>query len=788
MGGNQIAEMAHSFVRAKSPGGKARTLVVGGGDGTLGSAASAVAGTDVVLGVLPLGTLNHFARDFGLSNDLGAAMDIIAAGHVEQIDVAEVNGRIFLNNSSIGIYPFLVAERTAEQRRLGVGKLAALGPALVRTLRASSWKRVRISIDDGPQQRSLCVFVGNNFYDLNALGHRSSLTSGELCVYVVKPLSGLRLALLPFKAALGLIDPVRDVELFRVQSLEVNARRRHLRIAMDGETVEAIPPLLYRIRPRSLRVLAPPLKTMPLKGSLQTHVVPANCNGVGSMRRLANSLLLSIRKAIQRNPGIQRRIASHPRFWGWLGKRFSSEPFGLRLTVGAALASACLFFFLSVVQDLIANEAVVLADLRLLSLVQMYRMPGLNKVMLFLTYLGNWQVVTAGASLLVLYLALMRRWLWMLALFVSIGGGEILVQLGKVGFGRHRPDLVNALIPAQGPSFPSGHAFVAICFYGLVGWFAIDQVKTWKAKAAIAAMTIATVLAIGFSRIYLGVHWPSDVIASFGLGAAWLTATITFFSVARASAAGAIARPTGARSRVAGIGLVVAWTGIVGAFNYMHPFVDKSSPRNAPIELPEKTFPAAMFASTPRFSEDITGRPMEPINVILIGREADLETAFAQAGWEPTDRISFASSWRLLVAELRNQPPPRAPGLPTFWHGQPNQRGFQHVDPGGSVRERHHLHLWDTDFRVSGASVWLGTVHFDKEAKTNSGTGLLIHQVDADIDKERDALRAVLLRSKCAGKIDEAVVTEPMAGKNAIGNPFFTDGKAIVAFLDCREG
>jgi diacylglycerol kinase family enzyme len=269
--GGQIAEMAHSFVTAKSPGNKPKTLVVGGGDGTLGSAASAVVGTDVVLGVLPLGTLNHFARDLGLSNDLGAAMDTIAADHVEQIDVAEVNGQVFLNNSSIGIYPFLVAERTAEQKRLGLGKLAALGPALVRTLKASSWKRVRISIGNERSQKTLCVFVGNNFYDLRALGHRGSLTSDELCVYVVKPRSWLGLALLPFKAALGLIDPVRDVELFRVQTLEIKARRRHLRIAVDGETIEAIPPLRYRIRPNALRVLAP----VRLAGRPSASVPPA---------------------------------------------------------------------------------------------------------------------------------------------------------------------------------------------------------------------------------------------------------------------------------------------------------------------------------------------------------------------------------------------------------------------------------------------------------------------------------------------------------------------------------
>ena len=259
--GREIAEMARKFAVSKSRGKKSRTLVVGGGDGTLGSVASAITGTNVVLGVLPLGTLNHFARDIGLPNDLEAAMDVIAAGHVQKIDVAEVNGRVFLNNSSIGIYPFLVAERSAGQKRRGMGKLAALGPALLLTLKASSWQRVRISIDDkGREQRTLCVFVGNNFYDLSNLGHRGSLASGELCVYVVKRQSWCGLALLPFKAALGLIDPVRDVELFRVQSLEVNARRRHLRIAMDGETVEAILPLLYRIRPRSLRVLAPAVK------------------------------------------------------------------------------------------------------------------------------------------------------------------------------------------------------------------------------------------------------------------------------------------------------------------------------------------------------------------------------------------------------------------------------------------------------------------------------------------------------------------------------------------------
>ena len=87
-------------------------MVVGGGDGTLSAAASILAGTDTALGVLALGTLNHFARDLRIPLDLDGAIGVIAAGHHQTVDVGEVNGQVFINNSSIGIYPFFVAERS----------------------------------------------------------------------------------------------------------------------------------------------------------------------------------------------------------------------------------------------------------------------------------------------------------------------------------------------------------------------------------------------------------------------------------------------------------------------------------------------------------------------------------------------------------------------------------------------------------------------------------------------------------------------------------------------------
>ncbi|WP_244497803.1 diacylglycerol/lipid kinase family protein [Mesorhizobium sp. Root695] len=256
--GRQIGEIARGFVAERPRSGDRRVLVVGGGDGTLGSAASALAGTNVALGVLPLGTLNHFAKDLGLPIDLDAAMDAIAANNPVTVDVAEVNGRVFLNNSSIGIYPFFVAKRSAEQRRSGLGKLAAIGPALARTFRFASWQAVHIAAQgERKRLRTPCVFVGNNFYDVADLGRRKNLSSKELCVYVVKQQSWFGLVLIPLKVAFGLIDSARDVELYRTKTLEITSHRTTMLVSLDGEAVHMNMPLKFSIRPAALKVLSP---------------------------------------------------------------------------------------------------------------------------------------------------------------------------------------------------------------------------------------------------------------------------------------------------------------------------------------------------------------------------------------------------------------------------------------------------------------------------------------------------------------------------------------------------
>src|SRR4029079_14151203 len=121
-------------------------LVVGGGDGTISAAASALVGTDTRLGILPLGTLNHFARDLGIPTDLDEAAQLIARGHVRRVDVGEMNGRIFINNSAIGLYPLMVVDRDLQRRRLGRSKRVAMLVASLRTLARGQPPRLAVRI------------------------------------------------------------------------------------------------------------------------------------------------------------------------------------------------------------------------------------------------------------------------------------------------------------------------------------------------------------------------------------------------------------------------------------------------------------------------------------------------------------------------------------------------------------------------------------------------------------------------------------------------------------------
>ena len=235
-------------------------LVVGGGDGSISAAASALTGTKTLLGILPLGTLNHFARDLGIPTDLEEAAALIAARSVREVDVAEMNDRIFINNSAIGLYPLLVVDRDSQRRRLGRPKAVAMIVASIRTLVRFGHQRLTLTVNDSKAQVDTpLLFVGNNEYrtDLPAAGQRDSVEDGRLTVMVMRKKTRRGFIAATVRALINRSRPDDMVRLDDTQRLRVSSRKRMLAVSLDGEVVRAEPPLEYKIRPKALRVIAP---------------------------------------------------------------------------------------------------------------------------------------------------------------------------------------------------------------------------------------------------------------------------------------------------------------------------------------------------------------------------------------------------------------------------------------------------------------------------------------------------------------------------------------------------
>jgi diacylglycerol kinase family enzyme len=238
-------------------------VVAGGGDGTIRAVASVLVDGEVPLGVLPLGTLNHFAGDLKIPTDLEAAAHLIAEGEVHRLDVGEVNGEIFLNNSSLGFYPPIVQARDQEMRRSKHGKWLSMAIATFKLLPKLRSLHVRISSGDWQAERKTEVlFVGNNEYNLSAFGHGAPdrvEDSGSLYLYLARSRSRLGLIGLALAGLVRDIKRTESVEEWRFPEFKVEVRKKHaIPVAFDGEVSVMRPPLKYRTRPRALPVILPP--------------------------------------------------------------------------------------------------------------------------------------------------------------------------------------------------------------------------------------------------------------------------------------------------------------------------------------------------------------------------------------------------------------------------------------------------------------------------------------------------------------------------------------------------
>ena len=253
--GDELIALARRAVGAKDA-----RIAAGGGDGTVNAVASAVVGTSTALAVLPMGTLNHFAKDTGVPLDLEKAVRNFFTGRVVQVDVGEVNGCVFVNNSGIGVYPHIVRQREAQQRQHGRRKSLAFVIAVGAVLRHYARLRISLRLSEAQALARLTpfLFVGNNKYQVAGLeiGKRSSLTSGRLWVLTAPHATRGSLIGMAWRTFAGRAGD-QELNAVEVEDFWVDPGSPRINVSMDGEVRLMDAPLHYRSRAGALGVVLP---------------------------------------------------------------------------------------------------------------------------------------------------------------------------------------------------------------------------------------------------------------------------------------------------------------------------------------------------------------------------------------------------------------------------------------------------------------------------------------------------------------------------------------------------
>ncbi len=233
-------------------------IAAGGGDGTVSSVASELVGSHASLGVLPLGTLNHFARDLGVPLDLESAVSLVCSGASKAVDVGWLNEHTFINNSSLGLYPDQVRMRLRWRKR--IGKWLALVLASIAVL--SRFRYLRVTAEfNGKRITRRCpmVLISNNEYKFEPgnLTGRERLDKGVMGIYLLRDEGRTGLLRIALHSLVFNLERAISFECDRAKEAVITTRRRRIRVALDGELYKLTTPLVYRSIPGGLRVIAP---------------------------------------------------------------------------------------------------------------------------------------------------------------------------------------------------------------------------------------------------------------------------------------------------------------------------------------------------------------------------------------------------------------------------------------------------------------------------------------------------------------------------------------------------
>jgi membrane-associated phospholipid phosphatase len=493
--------------------------------------------------------------------------------------------------------------------------------------------------------------------------------------------------------------------------------------------------------------------------------------------RILGSILLSAWGGALTNPYVKQLRRTKSSAYKWTIARLNlKNPFGLYLTIGIAIALVFLVGFSGILQDVWFHKPLTKIDVRVVNLMPSIRTPIQTSFFRFITF-------TAEIPSVLLLILVASGILWQKRqrvaaglLVVALVAEEASAFVLKHLVGRLRPAQSLSLIKEDSFSFPSGHVLRATVLFGLLAYLLYRSFKSPLLRLGIIGSYLLSVMLVALSRIYLGVHYPTDVFASILFGASLLTLFITAIEIAIRYKLWGQGLKRFSNKLLGIVPLVVILFSLVAS-----PALIKIKPVTAmPSFTTLPMIDTTAIKRLPPYSETLTGKTMEPVSFIYIGSRQQIEQLFLSHGWYRADPSTVSNTLKALAVGFQGRQYLNAPVTPSFLDTKPEDLAFQKPTASNTLRQRHHTRLWQTGFKLpDGSDVWEATASFDEGIEFAGAAKLPTHHIAPDIDAER----GYIISSLGLHNVHYVQIVNPQAGKNASGDIFFTDGKAAIAKL-----
>lgn len=479
---------------------------------------------------------------------------------------------------------------------------------------------------------------------------------------------------------------------------------------------------------------------------------------------------------------VQIWVKKHPLLEKQIIERFSLEQFiGLPLTLLASIFLLCIALLIGVIQDYLAHDPLIFVDVRVTNLMYTFRNDAWLRFFYFVTLLAESVIIIVLSTLLSIFLWVRRARLYICTLWFALMVGDGFTFFGKHLFQRTRPDVLLRAVTENTYSFPSGHATTVVLFYGFIAYLVVRNHRSWKLRMVTLTLLLVIVVLVDLSRIYLGVHYVSDVIAGnlVGFAALLLAIGMTEWITAK--------KPLLTPNKRVTVG--VAYTLVLVVVFITIGYALSPPPmlafRSLPVQHIDVRGVLLLFDKKviPRFTETLAGQAEEPINLLVVSPERCFTSDMLKANWQLAESITLRSAEKLSKDVLLNEPYPTAPVTPSFYNAEPNDYGFEKQTETNSIRARHHARFWNTGYLTPSGYLYIGTVSLDTGIKWG-----ITHHIAPDIDTDRDLLVSDLTQAGVVEKSELVQFIPPSLGKNFLGDQFFTNGKAaLIVFRQCDD-